>query len=132
MGDPQPVVGWLIPLPSDGTGVGVDMKAEHMLRVEKDGLYEITYQAVVERAEQIADISVYVSRNAQPIAQDCALRQTVGLLAWDSTPVPVVFAGHLLEMLNEGDLLRLEHDAGCAIYLARGRSASLFIRKIDI
>lgn len=129
MFDVPRTTGWLIPLPSEASSSKVDAKSDHTLRTKEDGLYEIAYSVVIASADQVADASVYVTRNSKPLSEEGALRQTVGLSIGEF-PIPAAFTGHMIEELKKGDTLRIEHDAPCALTLARGRAASLFVRKI--
>jgi len=129
-GGDEPAGDSLIPLSGEGVARGIDAGAAHELRILEDGIYEIAYHAVIERAEQKCVTSMFVTRDGQPLALDGELRLAAGQ-ARNGAPLPTLFSGRYIERLSAGETLRIEHDTPCSVYMARGRSASLFVRKID-
>jgi hypothetical protein len=121
----------VIKLDAEGLAENVGMDEADTITIEDDGVYEIRYLVKVQEAEQTATMSVKVTRNGQPFEGDEPAKQIVGLTDSRSLPIPAVFEGHIVERLRRGDRLRLEQDAPCVVWLQQGRSASLYVRKID-
>jgi hypothetical protein len=121
----------VIKLDAAGLAENVGMGETDTIVIEDDGVYEIRYLVKVQEAEQAAAMSVKVTRNGQTFKGDEPSKQIVGLTDSQSLPIPAVFEGHMVERLRKGDRLRLEQDAPCVVWLQQGRSASLYVRRID-
>jgi hypothetical protein len=121
----------VVRLPSLGLMENIHDDNEGGIIIGDEGIYEIRYTLKVQEAERPSTMSVRVTRNGQGFENDKPPRQIVGQTDSQGLPLPTVFDGLLVERLHGGDVLRMEHDAPCVIFLQQGRGASLFVRRLD-